>query len=98
MNKCRPRLSPGVLYLTNDRLVCDHPTCAGATAMATGRTRGGLVLIPLDVEDLFEAALEDGETSLTCECCRLTVTLTTDRRLRGRQRVSAPAPSGCQAG
>jgi hypothetical protein len=52
-----PVLREDRLYITEDRLVCGRPRCAGMTALYTGRTIGGYLIRPLGEADgrLYEA-------------------------------------------
>lgn len=69
----KPRLEADKVYQAFDRFVCGTSSCAGYTAVSTGRTTGGYrvdVISPLDVSEWPKDL-----GPLTCECGRLTAVI-----------------------
>lgn len=67
----KPKLKPGIIYLTFDRFVCASIRCAGSTAVYTGRTTDGYRLTKVTADDIREWATYD-MGPLHCECGTLT--------------------------
>ena len=59
-------LDAGTLYFAHDRIVCDDPCCCGITALLTGYTTGGAVLVEVNQSDREAWAL-DGLGEMICE-------------------------------
>lgn len=67
-------LDSEMLYLTDDRVVCGDAMCAGSTAMATGKTIHGVTLIALDDPEFVAVVCGPDESSVTCQCGKVTMT------------------------
>lgn len=67
-----PVLDEGTLYLAEDRFVCAKPTCAGQTALVTGRTVHGVEVVRVEAHEIRELQNAWSEAGLTgpiqCEC------------------------------
>ena len=84
MERPTPVLDPQTLYEAWDRFVCASPSCAGSSVLFTGVTIGGHTVTPVTTTDVKEwLGYELGP--LTCDCGRLTATLTTGKSLQIRE-------------
>lgn len=87
MERPTPVLAPQTIYSAWDRWICATPSCAGASALFTGVTIGGYVVTPVTAAEVKEWQEHD-LGALTCECGRLTGTLTPGGTLRIQERQS----------
>lgn len=68
-----PVLQADAVYIAHDRTVYANSSCAGATALYTGRTIGGARLLRVSTADVSEWGTYN-LGPLTCDCGAITLT------------------------